>query len=371
MLPELRPFPQRFNYRYIVVNKSRLGRQRNAIRQPMKKLFALILWTAALAPLTAQSQQQPGTLAGFLSGQGLVGAKLERRFENHLCVPVAINSKRAALMIDTGAPVTIIDKNSAGTFGLKVENTTINVGRIFGMRWERYGVSVAKSIAMGNCVVTNVPVALADTSDMNPDAPAPAIGTHITTVNRLPHLNGLLGVREMSKFGMIIDCARQMLYINPNGPSAEVSQKLAGLLSDRGFTRIAMRRNSTNHLEVASVLNGHPTRMIVDTGAAVTTVDRTMASQAGVGIAGTRFVEDAGEGRIERLGTGEVNELKIGDYTIPRATVSVVNVSGTMLHSKSAEESNSGLIGAEYLAWNFAVIDVGGMALYLRHPDTR
>jgi hypothetical protein len=41
------------------------------------------------------------------------------------------------------------------------------------------------------------------------------------------------------------------------------------------------------------------------------------------------------------------------------------------LHSKAAEESNSGLIGAEYLAWNFAVIDVGGMALYLRHPDSR
>ncbi len=96
-----------------------------------------------------------------------------------------------------------------------------------------------------------------------------------------------------------------------------------------------------------------------------------MASQAGVGIAGTRFVEEAGEGPVERLGTGDVRELKIGDFTISKATVSVVNVSGTMLHSKSAEESNSGLIGAEYLAWNFAVIDVGGMALYLRHPDSR
>ena len=48
-----------------------------------------------------------------------------------------------------------------------------------------------------------------------------------------------------------------------------------------------------------------------------------------------------------------------------------MNVSGEMLHSKSAEESNAGLIGAEYLAWNFAVIDVGGMTLYLRHPDSR
>jgi predicted aspartyl protease len=337
----------------------------------VKKLFALILWTAALAPFNAQSQQQPGTLTGFLSGQGLVGVKLERRFGNHLFVPVSISNKRAALMIDTGAPVTIIDKNSAGTFGLKVENTTINVGRVFGRRWERYGVSVAKSIALGNCVVTNVPVALADTSDMNADGPGAATGTHISAVNRLPHLNGLLGAREMSKFGMIIDCARQMLYINPNGPSGSASQKLASFLSGRGFTRIPMRLNSGNHLEVSAVLNGHPTRMIVDTGAAVTTVDKTMASQAGVTISGTRFGEDAGEGRIEHLGSGDIKEMTIGDFTILKASVSVVNVSGEMLHSKSAAESNSGLFGAEYLAWSFAVIDVGGMALYLRHPDSR
>jgi predicted aspartyl protease len=309
----------------------------------MRKLFGLILWMVALAPFTAQSQQQPGTLA----------------------------DKRAALMIDTGAPVTLIDKNSAGTFGLKVESTTINVGRIFGKRWEHYGTSMATSIAMGNCVVTNVPVALADTSDMNPDPPSAATGSHISAVNRLPHLNGLFGAREMSKFGMIIDCARQMLYINPNGPNAAVSQKLASLLSGRGFTRIPMQRNSTNHLEVPGVLNSYPTRFIVDTGAAVTTMDKTMASQAGVSISGTRFVEDAGQGRVERLGTGDIKELTIGDFTIPKATVSVVNVSSEMLHSKSAEESNSGLIGAEYLAWNFAVIDVGGMALYLRHSNSR
>src|SRR4030095_5119123 len=143
---------------------------------------------------------------------------------------------------------------------------------------------------------------------------------------------------------MTIDCARQMLYINPNGPSNAVSQKLASFLSSRGFTRIPMRLNSGNHLGVPAVLNGHPTRLIVDTGAAVTTVDRTMASQAGVGVAGTGFVEDAGEGRVERLGGADIKELKIGDFAISKASVGVVNVSGEMLHSKSEEESNSGLI---------------------------
>jgi hypothetical protein len=44
----------------------------------------------------------------------------------------------------------------------------------------------------------------------------------------------------MRKFGMMIDCTRQMLYVNPNGPSAAVSEQLAGFLSGRGFTRVPM-----------------------------------------------------------------------------------------------------------------------------------
>jgi predicted aspartyl protease len=326
---------------------------------------------AALAPLSAPSQESSATLAGFLSGQGLAGAKLERRFGNHLFVPVSINNKKAALMIDTGSPVTIIDKNSAGTFGLKVENTTINVAGLFGARWERYGTSKVNRIAMGNCAVTNVPVALADESSMNTDISSPSTGTHIPTVNRLPHLHGLFGAREMAKFGMIIDCTRQMLYINPNGPSAAVSQKLASFLAGRGFTRIPMRRNSTDHFDVPGALNGHSTRFIVDTGSSTTLVDKKTAVGAGISLAGTRFGEDAGEGRLVPLGTADVKELTIGDFTIPNATVVAVNVSGDVLHSKTAAETNAGLVGAEYLAFNFAVIDVGGMALYLRHAESR
>ena len=72
----------------------------------MKKLFLAILLLALLTPLPAQSQQSSGTLTAFLSKQGLGGAKLERRFGNHLFVPVSINNRRGALMIDTGSPDT-------------------------------------------------------------------------------------------------------------------------------------------------------------------------------------------------------------------------------------------------------------------------
>ena len=337
----------------------------------MKNLFVCILLSAGITPFSAQSQQSSGTLAGLLSGQSLAGAKLERRFGNHLFVPVSINNKRAALMIDTGAPVTLIDKNSATTFGLKIENTAHTVGGVFGERWERYGMGMVKTIAMGNCVLNSVPVALAEESSMNTDISSPPTGSHLPTLNRLPHINGLLGSREMRKFGMIIDCTRQMLYVNPNGPSAAVSEKLAGFLSGRGFTRVSMRLNSGNHLDVQGALNGQPTRFIVDTGSSTTLIDKKTAMQAGIGPSGTALVSDAGEGRIERIGSANVKELAIGGFTIPNAQTTVANISGEILHSKTAAESNAGLLGAEYLAFNFAVIDVGGMALYLRHPDSR
>jgi hypothetical protein len=76
----------------------------SSISTLMKKLFGSILLFAALTSFRGQAQQSAGALAGFLSQQGLAGAKLERRFGNHLFVSTSINNKSSALMIDTGAP---------------------------------------------------------------------------------------------------------------------------------------------------------------------------------------------------------------------------------------------------------------------------
>ena len=338
----------------------------------MKKLFISILFFAPIASFHAQAQQSGGTLAGFLSGRGLAGAKLERRFGNHLFVPVSINKKSAALMIDTGAPYTLIDVNSVNTFGLTVEKTDANVGGLFGRSWERYGTSKLATVAMGNCVVTNVPVAIADISGMNPDAGGAPTGSHIPEVRSLAHVNGVLGTREMVKFGMIVDCTRQMLYISPNGPSSAVSQSLAGFLVTRGFTRIPMRLSSNRHLEVEGALDGHPTRFIVDTGAGTTLIDKEVAVQSGLGIAGIAGVVAGGAGgKVATIGHAGVKELEVGNFKLANVDVVVAHVSGDILRSKSAAESNAGVLGQEYLSFNFAIIDMGGPTLYLRHPDSR
>ena len=330
-----------------------------------------ILLLTTVAPFCAQGQQG-GTLTSALASQGLAGAKLERRYGNHLLVPVFINNRRGALMVDTGSPITLVDRNSVNTFGLTVEKTDSSVGGLFGRAWERYGMSKVKSIAMGNCVVTNVPVAIADLSGMNPEHNVAATGSHLSDSKTMAHLNGVLGSREMVKFGMIIDCTRQMLYINPNGASSAVSQTLASFLAGHGFTKIPMRLNANNHFDVEGALNGHATRFIVDTGSATTLIDTQVAVKSGTGVTALASYGAGGAGNlVEGVNRTGVKEMAIGNFKLANAEVVVAHVSGDILLSKSTAESNAGVLGQDYLATNFAVIDVGGKALYLRRPDSR
>jgi predicted aspartyl protease len=337
----------------------------------MRKLFVPILLLGLLMPLGTYAQLG-GNLAGVLSKQGLAGAKLERRYGNHLFVSVSINNRHGALLIDTGSPNTLIDRNSVNTFGLTMEKTDQSVGGLFGRSWERFGTSKVKSIAMGNCVVANVPVAIADLSGMNAERSVAATGSHIADFKALAHLNGVLGAREMVKFGMIIDCTRQMLYINPNGATSAVGQSLSNFLVTRGFTRIPMRLNANGHFDVEGELNGHPTRFIVDTGSANTLIDTQVAVKSGTGVTALSGYGAGGAGGLmEGVNRTGVKELSIGNFKLANAEVVVAHVSGDILLSKSAAESNAGVLGQDYLSTNFAVIDMGGWSLYLRHPDSR
>jgi predicted aspartyl protease len=182
----------------------------------------------------------------------------------------------------------------------------------------------------------------------------------------------VLGAREMVKFGMIIDCTRQMLYINSNGASSAVSQNLASFLTGRGFTRMPMRLNANAHFDVVGTLNGHATRFLVDTGSANTLIDTQVAVKSGTGVTGLAGYGAGGAGNlVEGVNRTGVKELAIGNFKLANAEVVVAHVSGDILLSKSTAESNAGVLGQDYLATNFAVIDMGGRALYLRHSDSR
>ena len=289
-------------------------------------------------PTTGAAGAAPAALKTFLEHEGFGESALARRFGNHLFANTNMNGRRTALLVDTGCPFTLIDRASARKVGLGVQETKSYIVGVTGEA-QHSGVSKLKTLAMGNCTFIDVPVQVADESDIN----------HYAN----PHMDGLFGAHEMAKFGMIIDCTRQMMYVNPKGSSAATSQKLAQFLSGRGFTRIPMHFNAEHHPEVEAAINGHPTRMIVDTGSFVTLLSAPSAASFGATFS-SQFSRD-GEG------IAHIQQLSLGNLTINNAEVIV---------GKVAKMVGTGLLGEEYLSWNFAVIDFGGMNLFLRPPES-
>jgi len=269
----------------------------------------------------------PAALKTFLEREGFGGSPLQRRFGNHLFVTTLMNGRRSALMVDTGCPYTLIDRASARKLGLGLQETKSQIVGVTGNA-QRYAVSTLSTLGMGNCTFQNVPVRVADESDINSYA--------------RPHLDGLFGAHEMAKFGMIVDCARQMIYVNPKGSSSATTQKLTQFLADRGFARIPMHFNSGHHLEIDAAINGHPVRLIVDTGAFGTLISAPVASAVGASLAPS--LSYRGEG------IGHVQQLALGGLTVNNAEVVVANVEKMV---------GAGLLGEEYLSWNFAIVDVG------------
>jgi clan AA aspartic protease (TIGR02281 family) len=305
---------------------------------PLKLLFFAASYFLALSiPAASGASSGGGTLREFFAAHGFGGAPLQRRFGNHLFVNTVINGRNTALMVDTGCPFTLIDRTSARRIGLELTEAKSQVTGITG-NTQPSSVSRIATLAMGNCTFQNVPAEVATEQDINRYA--------------RPHLDGLFGAHEMAKFGMIIDCGRQMLYVNPRGPSPATSQALASFLQGRGFVRVPMHFNPEHHLEVDAAVNLRAVKLIVDTGAFTTTIAAPYAE--GSGAAMDPSMSDRGQG-IARLG-----ELRVGNFTVNNAEVFVANVHHTV---------GAGLLGQEYLSFNFAVIDMGGMALYLRHAD--
>lgn len=317
------------------------------------KRCLFVLWLALLTTGSLPAQDSD-SLRLLLAGRGFGGAKLERRFPNHLVVAATINGKHAGLLVDTGAPFTLIDRNSVQTLGLTVKKTGMQVGGVWGASVERFGMSQIASLSMGNLSLTNIPVAISDQNAMN----------HF---GGLRHMDGLFGASEMRKFGAVIDCARQMIYLRPAGSSAAISQQVASFLVGRGFTRVPMRVNANHHFEVDAAVNGHATSLIVDTGAGTTLLEKERAIQYGIMPTSLRMGSEAPNGKFEHLDSGIAKTLTVGAFQIANADVTLGDVSSAIL----ARGADLGLLGQENLSWNFAVIDLAGLSLYLRHADKR
>ena len=256
-----------------------------------------------------------------------------------LVIDVEVNRVSASLEVDTGAGGTVIARGSLKKFRLVEHKTAIPVPTFGKTSATNKFWSLAKldTLAIGNSVIHTLPVG----------------------IKEIPHLDGFLGSPEMHRVGAVLDCSEFALYFARRGPSSRTSDKLAAMLQSNGFTQVPLRLNSDHHLEVDCSIDGVPSTMLVDTGSQFTFVDESIGAKAGImmkqSITGVRDSDSA------RRSIGRVRKLAIGNFEITDADICFVDL-------KKADHPSTYLLGISELASNSAIIDLGGLSMYLRHP---
>jgi len=286
----------------------------------------------------------PTTLNSFLKHEGFGVVKLKQKNldsdPKRLVIGVEINRVSAALEVDTGAGGTVISRGSLKKFRLVEQKTPIRIARFGKKSAPNTFWSIAKldTLTIGKSAIRGVPVA----------------------IKEIPNLDGFLGSPEMHRVGAVLDCTEPALYLSHLESTSHPSNKLAAMLQSNGFTQIPLRLNSDHHLEVDCSIDGVPSTMLVDTGSRFTFVDESIGTKAGIMM--TRPITQVKHSDSPPLNIGRVKKLALGDFEIRNADICFVDL-------KKADHPSTYLLGMSELVSNSAIIDLGGLRMYLRHPQ--
>ena len=295
-------------------------------------------------------------LGQYLSAHGYGGAQLVR-VENFYRLPINSNGKAGDLIVDTGAPVSVVFRASLRKLALTETATNLHAGGAFGKSSEFFGKAIIHSFNMGNCTLLNVPVAVA--SDREGSGPFRQYGTS----------DGLLGLHEMVQYGAVLDLGNRLLFVRPAGPSQEIAAAAKSILTRMGYTAVDLSE-ARSYLRVAASINGWPCHLLVDSGAFLTSIDSASAAKARIGGVRTGLVAEGVGNSSGRVSIAKFPSLRVGSYEIKSASAAVMRLSSEILATGTDVEM-AGLLGAEYLGRNSAVIDFNSGTLYLKPKSTR
>jgi predicted aspartyl protease len=297
---------------------------------------------------TAADNSTPDSLLkqeGFgvvaLRRENLDKQKAHENNPKHLIIDVEINRVSASLMVDTGTPTTNIARVSLEKFGVVEQKTSYRVVSPLGSASSKfYGIAKLNLLALGNCMIQELPV----------------------LVDAVPYVDGVFGSDDMHRIGAVLDCSAPALYYAPRGIRSDTSSKLSTMLQSNGFTQVSMRLTPDHRLEVPCSVDGVPSTIIVDTGSLATCVDKRIGIKAGIKMKHTRTVLLGSGGANASVSIGRVKQLAIGHFVIRDVDIRFLN-------SKRTEHPSACLLGIGELVSNSAIIDLGGLSMYLRHPQ--
>ena len=250
------------------------------LRAAVRLFLAVVGLGLTLGGSTVQAQDDaliPAGIAGrrpglesVLGPQGYAVVPLRATTRPHLEVIARINGVSGHFLVDTGAQITVVHTGSLAKFHLSAVKTG-SAGVRRGRRTGRANPGRAGEPVADRAVRA---VAVLAGRERPVRAQPRAAG------KRPEQYDGIIGADVLQTFSFIVDCAGQQLLVWPQDKIRDKPGGDAGLgayLRAHNYGEIPMKRASISDFEVPANVNGRKALWLVDTGAAITLLDRRIS----------------------------------------------------------------------------------------------
>ena len=318
-------------------------RPRIAFACPDHRVWLLMVVLLAVAPIStfgAGKNRPLPQLAGYKAVPVHYGPP------NKMIMSVRINGQPADLLVDTGSNEIILDADAAQSFGVRPSQRGWRYIGFTEIGGQLLPVGFVQTLTAGAMNFGSSPVVLRNS---------------IRSGTGNGRVDGVLGLRVLRRHKAVINCRTRLVFFKLD-PARQMN--LSSMATSQRFTRIPLHREDSGALTVPCSIRGESTRLIVDTGAFVTTFDQTFFKSLGIASEPTRVSARFASGATKHISAGRINDLKIGDFKVPPEKFGVAALPGFALRQGGTRIS--GILGMDTLYICHAIIDLDGMNLFLK-----
>jgi predicted aspartyl protease len=303
-----------------------------------------VLLSLAVAPLSIFGAAKDRSVSPQLAGYKAV--RVHYGPMNKMIMLVRINGQPANLLVDTGSNEIILDTDRAETFGIRPSQRGLRYIGFTEINGQLLPVGFGQNLTAGTMNFGSSPVVLRHS---------------IESSTEKSHVDGVLGLKMMLRHKAVINCRTRLVFFTVDQSR---HMNLSAVASSEKFTRIPMHREASGALTVPCSIHGQSGRLLVDTGAFVTTFPDTFLKSLGISSEPTRISAHFPTGTTRRVNAAQINDLKIGDFKVPPAKFGVAALPHFALRQGGTRIS--GILGIDTLYICHAIIDLDGMNLFLK-----
>jgi len=288
----------------------------------------ILLGTAMLLSGSAGIAAERISLASTLAASGFEQITLRRTADNRFYRSGRLDGQRRSFLVDTGWSHTTVNRAN-GT------EATTRAG------FELGGVTFTNQI-------------LRQERMMMGGKPAP--------------FDVVLGLNFLRRHFAVLDCGTGRLFTRREALTAGESQIIAATMKRAGYLAVELRHYENLAITCPVSMAGHAFELLVDSGAAWTCLDGGQAEAWGLKPQpSTTRLDGAGDTGNRGLAVATVKSLRLGEMEISRQTIGLLDLAdwGLAQEGKALGEVK-GLLGGEILGAYSAVIDCGGLKLWLK-----